>query len=90
MTFKLIIAVLIIIYILFNIYVNIKINKAVYFDEERRHIHKILIWLIPFIGPLMFRSFWKKHDPNEMKVISKATSKKKKMNFTESGKGIYG
>ena len=77
-------------YFLFTNYVRNKINKSIYLNEERRNLHKKLIWIIPFLGPLMIRSFWKKQNPNDMKVISKATSKKRKMNFTESGKGIYG
>lgn len=90
MIMKIVIVSVFIAYILFTFYVNNKINKAVYFDEERRSIHKKLIWILPFIGSLMIRNFWKKQDPKDMKVISKTTSKKSKMNFTESGKGIFG
>lgn len=47
-------------YIVVNIYVLRKINKAAYLKEERRSLHKVIIWVIPFLGALLLRGFWKK------------------------------
>ena len=53
-----------IVYVLLNLFVTIRINKANYLNEERRRIHKRFIWLIPFVGPLLIKGFWTKANQN--------------------------
>ena len=81
---------LVLIYFGINIYVNSKISKAYYLQEERRKIHKLLIWIIPFLGALMIRSHWKKRDKNDIKVVTKTSRKNKSGGFYESGIGMSG
>ncbi len=79
----------VLIYIVLNIYVSKRIDKSLYIDDSRRRLHKKFIWLIPFIGPLMIRGFWKKSGVEPMKVITKANRKLDKSTFRESGTGMY-
>ena len=77
-----------IVYIVFNLYVTKKINKASYSNAERRALHKNLIWLIPFIGPLMIIGFWRKDRKVEFDTMTKDQREKKKGDFYESGIGL--
>ena len=77
-----------IVYIVFNLYVTKKINKASYSNEERRALHKNLIWFMPFIGPLMIIRFWRKDRKVEFDTMTKAQREKKKGDFYESGVGL--
>ena len=74
-------------YILVNLYVTGKINKAFYLKEDRRALHKKLIWIIPFLGPLMIRGSWKKRKIEKLDVITKDKRKRTKSHFYESGIG---
>jgi hypothetical protein len=78
------------IYILLNLYVTRRINKSYYLNGERRELHKKLIWIIPFIGPLLIRGFWKMEKNKKIKTITKEEREKKKGDFYESGIGLYG
>ena len=84
-----IIIISVLIYTVFNIYVTKRINKSLYIDDSRRKLHKKFIWLIPFIGPLMIREFWKKGGAEPMKVMTKANKNLDKSTFRESGTGMY-
>lgn len=85
-----IIIIVLFVYYFFTKYVNDRINKSLYLNESRRNSHKIFIWIIPFLGPLIIRSFWKKREDNEMEIMTKEKRKQDKSNFYESGKGIRG
>lgn len=85
----LIIAFILVVYISLNTYVTIKINKANYLKEERRRLHKKLIWIVPFLGPLAIRSFWSEGKV-EIKAVTKKDRKIDKGSFHESNKGIFG
>lgn len=85
-----IIVVILIAYFIFTKYVNNKINKSLYLNESRRNSHKIFIWIIPFLGPLIIRNFWKTREDNELEIMTKKKRKQDKSNFYESGKGIRG
>jgi hypothetical protein len=81
---------LLFIYIILNVYVSIKINKAYYLSEEMRKLHLKLIWAIPFIGPLMLRNFWKNEKVNKFPTNTRSQREKnnKSGDFYESGKGM--
>lgn len=74
-------------YILLNIFVMWRINTSFYLREERRKIHKLLIWFIPFIGPLLIFNYWTK-SKSTFEVMTKEQREKKKGNFYESGVGL--
>jgi hypothetical protein len=78
------------IYILVNMYVTGRINKSYYLSEERRRLHKKLIWFTPFIGPLLIRGYWKTEKNKKLETITKEDREKKKGSFYESGIGLYG
>ncbi len=61
------------IYIILNLFFGRRINSALYLKEERREFHKKLIWFLPFIGPLIIKSFWsgKTERPLEINARSK-------------------
>ncbi len=73
-------------YLLFNIIVMYRISKARYLNESRRNIHKVFIWLIPFLGPLMIMSYWL--SPEKITVKTKHKRKTEKGSFYESGIGM--
>jgi|ETNmetMinimDraft_18_1059904.scaffolds.fasta_scaffold53859_2 hypothetical protein len=58
-------------YAILNIYVTMRINKAYYMKEERRKLHKKFIWIVPFLGPLIIKSFWMKKEDKELDVMTK-------------------
>ena len=74
-------------YILFNLFVIWRINKSFYLNEERRGLHKRLIWIIPFIGPLLIIGFWTKRKIKP-ETMTKDEREKKKGDFYESGIGL--
>ena len=75
---KIILAISIVAYLILNVYVFEKINTAFYLSEERRKLHKIVIWILPFLGPLMLRSFWRNRENDRLKVILKKDRKIKR------------
>ena len=81
---------LVLVYVLVNLYVTKKINKALYLKEERREYHKKFIWYVPFLGPLIIRGFWKTQKETEMEIMTKNKRKKAKGSFHESEKGFEG
>ncbi|MCK5845815.1 MAG: hypothetical protein KAG84_00130 [Bacteroidales bacterium] len=85
-----ILIIVFIVYIILTSYIYIRINKAIYLSEERRTIHKIFIWLLPFIGPFIIRGFWIKKSRQNLETMTKNKRKLDKSNFYESGKGIFG
>ena len=86
---KLLLALTPVAYIVLNMYVAKKINKAFYLKEKRRKLHEKIIWLIPFLGPLMLRGFWKKNRSTKLDVITKSNRKNKAGGFYESGLGVH-
>ncbi|GAA4833479.1 hypothetical protein [Algivirga pacifica] len=78
---------LIIAYIFLNIYVTKRINKAVYYKEERKKIHKTLLWAIPFLGAWMSRYFWKTNNET-LEVMTKGKRTVKTGSFYESNIGM--
>ena len=79
------IAVLFILYVILNVFVSSKINSAFYLKDERRRLHKMLIWFTPFVGPYLIKSFWLKKD-NALKTITKK-DRKVKMSHHSSDSG---
>ena len=84
-----IILVILAIYLLFTSYVQKKISKARYLNEDRRNTHKKLIWYLPFLGPLLIKDYWQKQKKG-LGVMTKEKRNKGKGGFHESGKGIFG
>jgi hypothetical protein len=76
-------------YVLFTLYVSKRISKARYMNEERRSMHKKLIWILPFIGPVLISGFWTKRK-KRMGVQTKERRNKGKGGFTENTGGIWG
>lgn len=75
-------------YISLNIYVQKKIDNGSYLKEERKELHKILIWLVPFLGPLMIKHFWDSRCKINTDVITKKDRKTTSGSFHESGIGV--
>jgi hypothetical protein len=75
------------VYVSLNIFVTIRINKSDYLSEERRKLHRRLIWLLPFLGPLLIIGFWTKSKP-KLETMTKEKREKNKGNFYESGIGL--
>ena len=90
MTITIIILTAIVVYFFFTFYVYGRINKSLYLNESRRKLHKKFIWIVPFIGPLIIRGFWKKRKEKDLEIMNKYNRKIDKSNFYESGKGIFG
>lgn len=78
---------LIIAYVVINLLVSKRINQAHYIEEERRLLHKKLIWIIPFFGAWMLRSFWKVKPTRQLDVITRKDRKTDPGGFCESGIG---
>ena len=79
---------LLITYILCNLVISKRLKKAYYPDKAMQTRHLKLIWLLPFIGPLMLYSFWKKSKPKKMKINTKENRKTESSHFYESGEGL--
>ena len=75
------------VYLLLNIFVTIRINKSDYLNGERRGLHKRLIWLIPFLGPMLILRYWTKSKP-KFETMTKQQREKSKGDFYESGIGL--
>lgn len=80
---------LVLFYIGVNIYVLQKINKAIYLKEERRSLHKVIIWVIPFLGALLLRGFWKKNN-DQLDVMTKKDRKSTKWNSSDDWQRLTG
>lgn len=81
---------LISLYISLNIYVSKRIKKARYLDEQRRKLHLRLIWFVPFLGPWIIKSFWKK-PPDKLEIMFGEDRKRKPGGgFYESKEGWHG
>jgi hypothetical protein len=52
-------------------------------------MHKKLIWILPFIGPVLISGFWTKRK-KRMGVQTKERRNKGKGGFTENTGGIWG
>lgn len=76
------------VYIILNLYVTGRINKSYYLNEERRGLHKKLIWVIPFLGPLIIIGFWRKTGKIKTDTMTKEQREKRKGDFYESGIGL--
>jgi len=75
-------------YIILNLFVTGRINKSYYANEERRGLHKKLIWAIPFLGPLMLIGFWRKAGRMKTDTMTKEQREKRTGDFYESGIGL--
>jgi hypothetical protein len=82
--------ILFIIYLPLNIFITFRLNKANYINEEMRKLHKKLIWILPFIGPLVLKNFWKNEKTNKLHANTKAQRDQNLSSgsFYESGKGM--
>lgn len=77
-------------YVLVNLSVTKKITAAVYLNEDRRNLHKKIIWIIPFLGAWMLRAYWKTKQKKQLTTTTKQNRKLEKGgSFTESGAGMY-
>lgn len=81
---------LVILYIVLNMFVTRRINKSYYISEAMRSLHKKFIWLFPFLGPLIIVNFWKKPKRPIIQTNTKAQRDKNSSynGFYESGKGV--
>ncbi len=78
------------VYILLNLYVTSRIRKAHYSSVERRNLHLKLIWVLPFVGPLLIIGYWRKTKNKNVVIMTKDQRKTNKGNFYESGIGQDG
>jgi hypothetical protein len=76
-------------YIILNLIVSKKINQAYYLKEERRSLHKKVIWIIPFLGPLLIKSHWSKNE-EKLKVTTEANRRNKRGNNTDNWESLTG
>jgi hypothetical protein len=79
---------LLILYFLSNVIISKRLKKAYYPDKAMLSLHLKLIWLLPFIGPLMLYSFWKTSKPTKLKINTKENRKTESSQFYESGEGL--
>jgi hypothetical protein len=84
-----IVGILVLAYIGLNFYVDKRIREAHYLSLDRKKLHRKFIWILPFLGPWLIRSFWKKPE-GDMEVMTKDKRKLKKSDFYESGYYLYG
>lgn len=77
-------------YISLNVFVTKRINKSYYLSEEMRSLHKIFIWFVPFLGPLLIKNFWRKPKTNSIQTNTKTQRDKNEKydGFYESGHGV--
>lgn len=69
-------SIVFILYVLSNVFISKRLKNSYYPNKAMQSLHlKLLIWLLPFIGPLMLYSFWKKSKPTKMKINYERTSK---------------
>jgi hypothetical protein len=73
--------------LILNLMVIKKIKLADYQNEERRKIHILMVWMIPIIGILMTKSYWRKPSA-KIEIITKKDRKSDSGGFYESGQGI--
>jgi|GEM_PF-1875642 len=88
--FFILLIVAVLAYVCLNLLVTQKINKADYFKEERRKLHKRFIWILPFLGPLAIRSFWKKKEDTGLEIMTRDKRGKSKANFKDNWKSTTG
>ncbi len=84
------IVLLVIIYITINLRVMKKIDSAYYLKEERRKLHKKFIWMLPFLGPLLIKSFWQHKKNKGSDVMTKSKRKISKWKSTDNWKNLTG
>ncbi|MGD1848329.1 MAG: hypothetical protein ACFB10_23290 [Salibacteraceae bacterium] len=77
-------------YVGLNLWVTRKINKARYLEEDRRKTHRIFIWLLPFLGPLLIRRFWKTPTSGKLEIMTKSDRKKRSGGNTDNWQGLTG
>lgn len=87
---KITLALLILLYVLLNLYVTKRINKADYLQEDRRSLHKKFIWVLPFLGPLAIRGFWRKKKEEGLEVMTKDKRKSGKSNMSDNWQDTTG
>lgn len=89
--FFILLIVLVLAYVCLNLLVTQKINQADYFKEDRRTLHKRFIWLLPFLGPLAIRGFWKKKKDTGLEVMTREKrGKSTKANFSDNWESTTG
>jgi hypothetical protein len=77
-------------YLAFTFYVSLKVKKAEYKDLERKKIHQVFIWLLPFMAPLLIKSYWLTRKKVKLVANTKGNRKSKEGGFYESGIGMSG
>lgn len=87
---EVLIGVILVSYIGLNIYVAKRINDAEYLYEGRKSLHKRLIWYLPFIGPLIIRSFWDVKPKNADDIVTKDKRKIKQGKHTDNWQRLTG
>lgn len=75
-------------YLVYTLYVNHRISSSFYLNKDRKKLHRVFIWLVPFLGPLMIRNFWKKKKSTRLEITTKDKRKIDSAKFYESGIGI--
>lgn len=75
--------------LILNLVIVKKIRSAYYLDEEKRSVHVLLVWLLPVLGIILTKSFWKKPS-SDLKVMTKKSRKSNSGGFHESGHYLYG
>lgn len=77
-------------YVGINLRVTKKINNANYLKENRRKLHKKIIWILPFLGPLLIKSFWQKKKNEASDAMIKGKRKLDKWNGTDNWQHLTG
>lgn len=75
------------VYFILNLYVTLRLRKSHYSSAERRDLHTKLIWVLPFVGPLLIIGYWRKTKKKKIVIMTKDQRKTNKGNFYESGIG---
>jgi len=85
---EIIILISFVLYVVLNLLVTNRIEKAYYLKEERRVLHKRLIWILPFIGPFLIKSHWRRN--KELKVMTKTERTKRNGSNTDDWQNLTG
>ncbi len=82
--------VALLIYLVLNVFVTKRINKSIYVNEEMKKLHKRLIWVLPFLGPVLIKNFFRKPKTKKIQTNTKTQRDKnaKYGGFYESGIGV--
>jgi len=84
-----IILIILVLYILMHVYVTKRISKAYYVEDKMKRFHRKFIWMLPFLGPLVIKNFWKTPKEKGLQINTKTQRDKNTTygGFYESGLG---